>query len=483
MKRVAVIDLGSNSARLAIFERTSRLGFYLLREMKAKVRLGHGAYENGGVLQPEAIEEVIRVLSEFRRQIRIYKASRVLCGGTSALRDAPNKTEFLNRANKELGLKFRVISGKEEAFLGGLAALNLLDGVEDAVTLDIGGGSSELALIRNGRIIEQVSLNIGTVRLKELFFDKNDFKGAVKFIEKELKHIWFSQDKLLAIGGSLRAISNCIMKQQNYPLDILHNFAYDYKEHKTLIKQIASANASSLRDLGVKKERFDTIREGALIFHIIAKKLKIREVISSGVGVREGLFLENLLRPTHRLPREFSPSLRSLQDRFFKSPSGFAPRYANELFKLLSSKVGVNSEFVKPLLIAAKIYKIGESIGVNKESENTAFIIKKALVFGFSHQKRMLIAKIIENKGKRVNNGVLEGILPPAKVVHFLSFCFNLSKILSDVMAKFEFDGETLSVFMQRNEILRAELNKLDPPSQINIKLCESDNFTPKEIG
>ncbi len=470
MKRVAVIDLGSNSARLAIFERTSRLGFYLLREMKAKVRLGHGAYQNGGVLQPEAMDEVMRVLREFCAQIRIYRAARVLCGGTSALRDAPNKNDFINRARRELGLNFRVISGRDEAFLGGIAALNLLDGVGDAVTLDIGGGSSELALIRGGRITQQLSLNVGTVRLKELFFDKGDFKGAVKFVERALGGVDFRADDLLAIGGSLRAISNAVMRAQAYPLDILHNFTYDYKEYKTLIKQLASAANHELKSLGIKKERFDTIREGALIFHILAKKLGVRRVISSGVGVREGMFLDSILRPAHSLPRGFSPSLRSLQDRFFQSPSGFAPRYAGEIFGLLAEYCGVGREFFQPLLIAAKIYKIGESIGATKESENTAFIVRKALVFGFNHQRRMLIAKIIENKGKRVETGELARVLPSARVVHFLSFCFHLARVLASERAEFDFESGVLRVKMARNEVLRSELNKLDAPAAVSVK-------------
>ena len=99
-KRIAVIDLGSNSARLAIFERTSRLGFFILREYKVKVRLGHGAYENGGMLQDAAIAEVLEALSEFKTYIKLYKVRKIIAGGTSALRDAPNKAVFLSRLKR-----------------------------------------------------------------------------------------------------------------------------------------------------------------------------------------------------------------------------------------------------------------------------------------------------------------------------------------------------------------------------------------------
>ena len=171
-KRVAVIDLGSNSARMAIFERTSRLGFYILREYKIKVRLGEGAYENGGVLQDGAMDKVFYAFSEFKHFLNLYGVNKVLCAGTSALRDAPNSNLFIKRVQDKLGLGLKVIDGQMEAFYGGIAAINLLNPLKEATTIDIGGGSTELAKIEDGKIIDVISLNVGTVRLKELFFDK-----------------------------------------------------------------------------------------------------------------------------------------------------------------------------------------------------------------------------------------------------------------------------------------------------------------------
>lgn len=145
-KRVAVIDLGSNSMRLAIFERTSRFGFYILAEHKLKIRLANGAYENGGMLQMSAMQNALEAFLEFKSLIKSYRANRVLCVGTSALRDAPNKNVFINMVKKAANISIRVIDGTSEANFGAIAALNLLANFTDATTLDIGGGSSELAL-------------------------------------------------------------------------------------------------------------------------------------------------------------------------------------------------------------------------------------------------------------------------------------------------------------------------------------------------
>ena len=109
-KKVAVIDLGSNSVRLAIFERTSRLGFYVAGEYKVKIRLGEGAYENGGMLTKSAMDKCFLAFSDFKKIISDQKISRVLCIGTSALRDAPNANEFISKIRRELGLNLRKIT-------------------------------------------------------------------------------------------------------------------------------------------------------------------------------------------------------------------------------------------------------------------------------------------------------------------------------------------------------------------------------------
>ena len=236
-KRVAVIDLGSNSARMAIFERTSRLGFFILREYRVKARLGEGAYEKGGVLQESAMSNVLNAFREFRYFLSIYKVRKVLCTGTSALRDAPNSNLFINRIRRELGLNLRVISGDMEAFYGGIAALNLLTPLDEATTIDIGGGSTELAKIIDGKIVDIISLNLGTVRLKELFFDKGDINGALKFTQDIIDTIppHFASRDIIAIGGSLRAISGAIMQLQNHPIRLVHNFTYKYSELNPII--------------------------------------------------------------------------------------------------------------------------------------------------------------------------------------------------------------------------------------------------------
>lgn len=169
-KRVAVIDIGSNSIRMVVFEKTSRFAFHLLHEAKSKVRISQNAYQNGGNLQPAAMDRTFYALSDFLTVAASFKVTKTLCVATSALRDAPNKAEFIQRVKKELHLNIKVIDGTKEATFGAVACANLLPEQENALTIDIGGGSTEFALINQKNVSSPISLDLGTVRLKELFF-------------------------------------------------------------------------------------------------------------------------------------------------------------------------------------------------------------------------------------------------------------------------------------------------------------------------
>jgi exopolyphosphatase/guanosine-5'-triphosphate,3'-diphosphate pyrophosphatase len=242
-KRTAIIDIGSNSARLVIFEKTSRYGFHLICEQKSKVRIGEGAYEKNGYLQPVGIKRAFLTLQSFLHTIEKYQAHKTICVATSALRDAPNGPLFVTWIKKELGLSIKVIDGKKEAAYGAIAVKNLLP-VRETVTIDIGGGSADLALIKNGKIIDTYSLNVGTVRLKELFFDKETsrkdaYTKAKAYTHREIQKLppHFKAVLAVGIGGTARTLSKGIMKRTKYPLDKLHAFTYEIDTYQSYLER------------------------------------------------------------------------------------------------------------------------------------------------------------------------------------------------------------------------------------------------------
>ena len=137
-KRIAVIDIGSNSIRIAIYEKTSRFAFHLLYETKSKVRLSENAYQNAGTLQKEAMQRAYETLNEFLTIANSFNVRKILCVATSCLRDAPNKKDFLLHVKNKLKLNIKLVDGEKEAYLGSLACANLLPKQKNALPIDIG---------------------------------------------------------------------------------------------------------------------------------------------------------------------------------------------------------------------------------------------------------------------------------------------------------------------------------------------------------
>lgn len=479
-KITAVIDIGSNSARMAIFKKTSRFGFHLIYEVKSKVRISEHCYENGGVLQEEPMNRALNAIYDFVGIAKNYKARKILCVATSALRDAPNKNEFLNRAKRKAGLRIKVIDGQKEAFFGGVACANLLH-KKDGITIDIGGGSTECAIIKEGKLQNLISLNIGTIRLKELFFDtKADIKKAKKFIEAEFEKIPsdFYNECVFGIGGSCRALSKMIMKKEKYPINAIHGYEFDVKKYGDFFKDIYSSDIKELRAMQVPQDREDNIREGALILSMLLNKFNAKYVITSGVGVREGVFLSDLLRNSHFLfPRNFNPSYRSLQDRFClnERTQSIVRKNAILLFDILEPKHKIARKYLFHLENAAGLNKIGDSLGFYSMYNHSAYFILNALNYGYSHIDRAIISLLVKYSDKKIPKDdeilYINKLMPEISLLQWLSFILSVAEVASlsakDVI--FAFENDTLLVksdfYLLKEKILALNL----PDSSLNI--------------
>lgn len=470
----AVIDIGSNSARMVVFERTSRFGFHLLKEIKSKVRISEGAYENGGALQTEAIERALNALEGFLSIARGYKARKILCVATSAVRDAPNKSEFLATVRKNIGLDIKVIDGQKEAYFGAIAALNMLK-LEDAVTVDIGGGSTELALIKNGKVEDLISINLGTVRLKELVFDKNlPYSEAVEFVNKELSKVpnHFKSKTIIGIGGTNRALANAIMTMENYPVDTLHGFEFSLEDKSDFIDKLIGSKIQKLKNFKIKPERYDVIREGALIIKSVIEKVDAGKMIASGVGVREGVFLSDLLRNQNgKFPKNFNPSLRSLLDRFAISEESSKQicRVSKGVFEALkrAHKLGDGELFY--LDAAARLLNIGIYLNFYSHRYHSHYLILNNLDYGFTHIDKLIISSVVKYHGKKFSgldeDQFFEMLAPYEETIKWLSTILSISEALSidkcDTKMEFLYERETLLIKTSRRLYLSEEKLKM----------------------
>jgi len=499
-KRTAIIDIGSNSARLVIFEKTSRYGFHLICEQKSKVRIGEGAYEKEGYLQPLGIKRAYLTLKSFLHTIDKYQVNKTLCIATSALRDAPNGKEFDQWIQKELGLSIKIIDGKKEAKYGGIAAVNLLP-IYEGISIDIGGGSSDMALIKNGHIVDTYSLNLGTVRLKELFFDKALSpsvinKKAKAHIEDELNKLpeHFRHTLAIGIGGTARTLSKGIMKQACYPLDKLHAFSYNIEEHKTYLDAIPLSSAKNLKQFGLKKNRYDTIREGTLIFNEILSHIGTKTVTSSAVGVREGVFLEQLLRDDAlKFPSTVNPSIVSILDRFkplvaIEKKQKVKRKLASTLYTVLQRDIDDNKQYEEELLWAVKLSSIGQTLTIYKSHQHAFYIAMQELNYGFTHKQILLISLLLRMHGKELLNKPLfeqyKPLLPQKHTVLWLSFIYTLTVLLHEASnsahIKFTYENKTLRITSDKPLYLAKEkIKALEKPVPFAI-IINDESRLPK---
>ena len=504
-KRTAIIDIGSNSARLVIFEKTSRYGFHLICEQKSKVRIGENAYDKNGLLQPKALTRAFLTLQSFTHTINKYQVSRTICVATSALRDAPNGNIFVKWIKNELGLSIKIIDGNKEAIYGALAAKNLLP-KKDAITVDIGGGSSDLALIRNGQIVDTYSLNLGTVRLKELFFDqqlsnKEINKKAKAYISIELDKLpdHFKGNLIIGIGGTARSLSKAIMKLSAYPLDKLHAFSYNIDEYSNFLNSIPKSDMKSLKNLYLKKNRFDTIREGTLIFNEIISKVNAKQAITSGVGVREGVYLEHALKHENlAYPKNINPSIISILDRFkpyvtIKKRKKHALNIASSLYLVLQEDINDNCVYTYELKSALRLSSIGNTLTIYKSHQTAFYIAMQELNYGFTHQEMLLISMLLRMHGKSLLQKSLfenyESLLPPKTTLLWLSFIYTLTLFITeasnDAKITFKYKKKVLTIKSDKPLYLAKEkIEILEKPMEF-VVVIEDEEKLPKnrELG
>ncbi len=293
--RVGVIDIGSNSIRLVVYDGVSRTLVPVFNE-KVMSALGRDLAVTGR-LSPAGIELALRNLERFTRILEGMGVDRVDALATSAVRDAADGRAFVDEIERRCGLTVTIISGFEE---GRLSALGVLAGIPgaDGVMGDLGGGSLELVGIDGGALCEQDTLPLGPLRLMS---GKDLGEGARDTVEKALRRQdWLSRyagRRFYAVGGAWRALAKLHMERSGHPLHIIHHYTVPAKALLDLLALLAKQGKSSLQGLGgVSKRRLEVLPAAALVLEGVLRALKPREVVFSAYGLREG-HLFDLLPP------------------------------------------------------------------------------------------------------------------------------------------------------------------------------------------
>lgn len=291
--RHAVIDIGSNSVRLVIYDGPRRAPFPICNE-KALCGLGRDMSE-GVKLNPKAVESALEVLARFKCLLSEHGDPPTQTVATAAVREAKDGRQFVERI-RALGLPVDIIGGGEEAALAALGVVSFDPGA-DGLVGDMGGGSLELIELRRGAAAEATSLSIGPLRLMQQ--SKGDLKAAAKIVESALEGVaWLKSrrgDTLFAVGGAWRSIARVNMQLRKHPLPVLHHYEMTARQAVETCDLIARQSRTSLEVTpGISSKRIDTLPYAALVMRTLIEAIGLKAVSVSAGGLREGLLYRDL---------------------------------------------------------------------------------------------------------------------------------------------------------------------------------------------
>lgn len=282
--KFAAIDIGSNAVRLLfgnVYEGKGNPIFKKADLVRVPLRLGEDAFLRKKI-SPEKIAKLVLVMRSFRNLIDFYEVEGLRACATAAMREATNGAEVVALIKKETGINIEIIDGKTEArVIYENHAAELLDGENDYLYIDVGGGSTELTLFSNNKIIASRSFNIGTIRLLNDLVTKeqwNEFKDWIKVVSAEHKR------PLLAIGsgGNINKLFKMSRKKQNRPLPYAKlKELYEFLDSYTLDERI--------KILGLNPDRADVIIPASRIFLTIMKIADIPKIYVPQIGMSDGL--------------------------------------------------------------------------------------------------------------------------------------------------------------------------------------------------
>lgn len=306
LEPIGVIDIGSNSVRLVVYEGATRSLTPIFNE---KVLCGLGrSVASTGMLATEAVERAIQALTRFRAVAQILGVKHIRAIATAAAREATNGPEFILRAEQAVGVKIEILSGEMEAKF---AAQGIMMGFKnpDGVAGDLGGGSLELIDISGYAMRDAATLPLGGLRLIDTTGNRIDL--ALTAIDNAVNSLpWISRGKgrtFYAVGGTWRSLAKLHMEAKNYPLRVMHGYQIAPKE----AEEFCEALRKGKKPLEfATKARRDVLPYGALVLERLIKKMQPSSVVFSVYGIREGLIYG--LLPEHE--RRQDPLLSFAED-------------------------------------------------------------------------------------------------------------------------------------------------------------------------
>lgn len=293
LSRVGVVDIGSNSVRLVVFDGAARSPAYFFNE-KVMAGLGTGFNETGR-LHPEGRERALNAMIRFARLSEGMGAAPLTVVATAAVREALDGPAFQTEVEDRTGLKIWVIDGQEEARLSAQGVLLGWPGARGLVC-DIGGSSLEMAELNGDTVGQRMTTPLGPLRLQGLPGGRKGLKAEIgTHVDSLVRRFGTRPARLFLVGGSWRAIARLDMKRRSYPLHVLHEYRMTPADLQATIKYIGKTPIADLRaETGIGEARMTLVPLAAQVLGQLLQALEPREIAVSSYGIREGLLYDKM---------------------------------------------------------------------------------------------------------------------------------------------------------------------------------------------
>jgi exopolyphosphatase/guanosine-5'-triphosphate,3'-diphosphate pyrophosphatase len=410
--RIAAVDVGSNSIHMVVAQVEADGRFRVLDRAKDMVRLGRRTL-NKGRLSPSAIDAGVRTLSAFRTLAERQGASRITAVATSAVREAANGGDFIERVEEDVGLRVKVIPGREEArliFLGVRHAIDLSG--KPTLIVDGGGGSVEFILVEQGEAVALESHKIGVARLTERFLpidppQSKDIDALEAYLGDQLDPMLSEFRKhrvrrVVATSGTLLNLIAIAGYQRGETPELhLNNFSVGAADIAKLRRTLTrTSHAERLKLKGLDAKRADLIVAGAVLIDFVLQRLDAQELVACTWALREGVLLDFIARHRKHIEeneRYSSPRGRSVAR--LARHLGEAPdhgrrvaRLALRLFDQLAALLRVDPSTRELLEYAAVLHDVGHHIDHANHHRHSYYLIINGELFGFTREEVAMIA-------------------------------------------------------------------------------------------
>lgn len=410
-RRLAAIDIGSNSIRLLVAEASADGTYRILDDEKRTTRLAHGL-ASSGLLAEEAMARSLEALAHMKAIVAGYAVEQFQIIATSAVREAANRDEFLDRVRQQLGLEIEVISTALEGELSFASAARRFDltSINSAV-VDLGGGSAEIIFAVKGIVDDIHSLPLGAVRLTEALVGSDpvseyDYrrlrKRVMKCLDKTLGPPPFVPQLMIGAGGTFLALANISMRRRGKVFSSIGGYELQRSEVRHILDYLRHLSLRDRKSVpGLNADRADIIVAGITVIERLMKHLDVNRLRVNDQGVRDGLLQRLIAQAFRQEPASNGDSDPLAGVRQFGAACGLEQKHsehvtslARQLFDQLQERLRLPSEERTILEAAALLHEVGYLINYEKHHLHSLHMILHGNIRGLSPRQRELVANV-----------------------------------------------------------------------------------------